>query len=419
MAKKKKRWLKIVIVIVAVCIIGGLVGANLAKKKNHAVEVTTVKVKRGRLVQTIPGTGRVQPEIQVKISANVSGKITGIYVEEGDQVKKGDLLVTLDREYYLATVEQAQSALKSTDASLTKSKSDLRRVQELFEKGMASEVDLESSQAEFQYRSAEVERCAAILKQCQDDFAKTSIYSPMDGVVSSLYKEPGEMALGAQYQQDIILIVANLNRMEVEVEVDESDIIHVSLQDSSRVKIDAYPDTIFAGVVREIAHSATTRGMGTLEEVTNFVVKISLLNVPQNLRPGMSATADIVTDVREDVLHVPIQCIVMKEPLKEAASDSTLDAEKKEEIPEDLGDGELESSKKKMIEVAFKVENNSAVQVPVTTGISSDTDIEILSGLAEADTVVSGPFRTLTQKLKHGDTVKGKGKKSGGKEDKD
>ncbi len=405
--KKKKRTKKILIVAVIVLIVGGLIAANALKPKDASLEVTTEKVKRGRLVQTVPGTGRIQPEVQVNISANVSGEITKIFVKEGDRVKKGDPLVVLDRERYKAAVEQAQSSLKSAQASLAKSGSDLRRVEELYQQGLASQAELESAQADFQYRSAEVERARAYLKQAQDDLAKTTIFSPMDGVISLLNKEPGEMALGAQFQQDIIMVVADLNRMEVEVEVDESDIINVSLQDTALIKIDAFPDTTFKGTVREIAHTATTRGLGTAEEITNFLVKITLLEIPKGLRPGMSATADIITDVRENTLYVPIQCVVLKPPLPESenadsARGESGSAKTDQRNPDD-------ERVKKHIEVVFKVVDNVVQQTPVVTGITSDMDIEILSGLEEGDIVVSGPYRTLTQKLKHGDSVKIKG----------
>lgn len=412
--KRKKRWLKIIILVVAVLVVAGLVAGNLSQNKDKSIEVIMVKAQRGRLVQTVPGTGRVQPEIQVKISANVSGEITGIYVEEGDRVKKGDLLVSLDRERYEAAVEQAQSSLKSAEAALEKSKSELGRVEELNRRGMASQADLEAARADFLYRSAEVERSQAYLKQARDDLAKTSIYAPMDGIISLLNKEPGEMALGAQFQQDIIMIVADMSKMEVEVEVDESDVVDVALGDTATVEIDAYPDTTFRGVVREIAHTATTRGYGTAEEITNFVVKIRLLDVPKGIRPGMSATADIITEIREDALYVPIQCVVMKPPLKEAEEPGE-ESSKADSVKPRVPAKKPGRSAEELSEAVFKVTENVARQIPVVTGISSDTDIEIISGLTEGDEVVSGPFRTLTMRLKDGDSVRAKKNKAGEK----
>ncbi len=403
MAKKKKRWMKVGLLLAILIILGILVMANL-NKNEAAVEVMVQTADRGRLVATVAGTGRVQPEVQVKISANVSGRITEIRVKEGDRVRKGDLLVRLDKERYEASVEQAKSSRKSAEAALEKSRGELARIRELHQRGMASQADLETALADFQLRTAEVEQAQALLKQAQDDLSKTSIYAPMDGIVSLLNKEPGEMALGAQFQEDVILIIADLSKMEVVVEVDENDIVSVSLQDSARVKIDAYPDTTFRGMVREIAHTATTRGMGTAEELTNFEVKISLLETPPKLRPGMSATADIITDVREDAVRIPIQCVVMREPIAKASQEKN----GSDGDPTSAADSSAKKAakKEKPIEVVFKVEGGVAHQVPVTLGISSETDMEILSGVAEGDTVVSGPFRTLSQKLKNGDRVK-------------
>jgi len=212
------------------------------------------------------------------------------------------------------------------------------------------------------------------------------------------------------------------------VEVDENDIVNVGLQDTARIEIDAYPDTTFKGQVREIAHTATTRGMGTAEELTNFEVKIAMLEVPPNLRPGMSATADVVTEVRESSLKIPIQCVVMREPAPPGGFKKEGDGKGKKKKESDSGEAKADTVAKSdsilasgepkpkplPIEVVFRVQNGVVHQVQVKTGISSETDIEILEGLAESDTVVSGPFRTLSQKLKDGDAVKIKQSPGGG-----
>jgi HlyD family secretion protein len=296
MAKKKKKlWLKIGLPILVVVVVGILVAVNLQKSRANITEITVEKAKTGRLVETVSGTGRMQPEIQVKISANVSGRILELNAKEGDWVKKGDLLVRLDRARYEAAVDQAASSEKSAVAGLAKSRSELTRIKELSQRGMASQADLEAAQAQFELQSAQLEQAQAYLKQAHDDLSKTSIYTPMDGIVSQVNKEVGEMAIGAQFSEDVILVVADLTKMEVLVEIDENDIVNVALKDTARVKIDAYPDTTFKAEVREIAHTATTRGLGTPEELTNFQVKVAMLEVPPKLRPGMSATADIFT----------------------------------------------------------------------------------------------------------------------------
>ncbi|RJP77361.1 MAG: efflux RND transporter periplasmic adaptor subunit [Candidatus Zixiibacteriota bacterium] len=411
MAKKKKLWLKIGLPLVAVLVIGGMVAANLQKSKNKGSEVTVDKAGSGRLVETVSGTGRVQPEVQVKISANVAGRLTEIRVKEGDRVKKNDLLVRLDRERYEAAVEQYRSGLKSAQASLAKSKSELARIRELSQRGMASAAELEAVEAQNALNAAQVEQSEAALKQAQDDLAKTAIYSPMDGIVSQLNKEVGEMAMGAQFQEDVILVVADLSRMEVVIEVDENDVVNVALLDTSRIRVDAYPDTTFKGVVREIAHTATTRGLGTPEELTNFEVKITMLEVPPTLRPGMSATADVITQVEENTLKVPIQSVVMRDPRADKARDKKGGKKAEpEEAQADTGaalaaDQTGQPAPSKPQEVVFRVAGGKVVMVPVVTGISSDTEIQILSGVAEGDSVVTGPFRTLSQQLKDGDDV--------------
>jgi len=428
MAKKKKRWLKIGLPIAVVLIIAIFVAANVYKKKDKGIEVQIEKANRGRLVEMVSGTGRVQPEVQVKISANVSARILELRIKEGDFVKKGDLLVRLDRERYEAVADQASSGLKSAQAALEKSRSELRRIEELSQRGMASQADLEAAQAQFQLNSANLEQTQAMLKQARDDLAKTSIYSPMDGIVSLLNKEVGEIALGAQFQEDVILIVADLSKMEVVVEVDENDIVNVSLQDTAKIEIDAYPDTTFKGQVREIAHTATTRGMGTAEELTNFEVKIALLEVPPTLRPGMSATADIATEVREASLKIPIQCVVMREPAPPGGFKKEDGKKGKKKKESESGEAKADTvakpdsaqtsgepkPKPQPVEVVFRVQNGVVHQVQVKTGISSETDIEIIEGVTESDTIVSGPFRTLSQKLKDGDAVKIKPATSGG-----
>lgn len=427
MAKKKKRWLKIGVPIAVVLIIVIFVAANLSKKKDKATEVQVEKTNRGRLVETVSGTGRVQPEVQVKISANVSARILELHVKEGDLVKKGDLLVRLDRERYEAVAEQASSGLKSAQAALEKSQNELRRIEEMYPRGGASQAELEAAQAQYKLNSANLEQAQAMLKQARDDLAKTSIYSPMDGIVSLLNKEVGEIALGAQFQEDVILVVADLSKMEVVVEVDENDIVNVSLQDTAKVEIDAYPDTTFKGQVREIAHTATTRGMGTAEELTNFEVKIALLELPHNLRPGMSATADVVTEVHESSLKIPIQCVVMREPAPPGGFKKEDGKKSKKKKKAEPGEAQADTltkpdsaqapgdpkPKPQPVEVVFRIQNGVAHQVQVKTGISSEMDIEIIEGLAETDTVVSGPFRTLSQKLKDGDQVKIKQAPSG------
>jgi HlyD family secretion protein len=262
-----------------------------------------------------------------------------------------------------------------------------------------------------------------MLKEAKDDLSKTEIYSPMKGVVSQLNKEKGEMVLGASFQEDVIMIVADLTKMEAEVEVDENDVVNVERGDTAKIEIDAFPDTLFKGIVTRIANTGETRGLGTQEEITNFKVEIGILDKIIGIRPGMSATVDIQVEKHDSVLFVPIQCVAMRSPEDTSitAKDSLnkkLKGKKSKKIKGSKDDkpGELnqdkslskdKSEKEKMVEVIFMVgEGDTARIIPIKTGISSDTDIEILSELKVGEKIISGPYRILATKIKHGDKVK-------------
>jgi HlyD family secretion protein len=260
------------------------------------------------------------------------------------------------------------------------------------------------------------------LKEAKDDLSKTEIFSPMKGVVSQLNKEKGEMVLGASFQEDVIMVVADLSKMEAEVEVDENDVVNVALDDTVKIEIDAFPDTLFKGTVTRIANTGETRGLGTQEEITNFKVEIGILDKIKGIRPGMSATVDIQVEKHDSVLYVPIQCVAMRSPedtvkavdkdttdkkgkksqkAKKGKSDKTSDMKKEKDR------GKSKSEKEKMVEVVFVVdEGDTARIVPIKTGIASDTDIEILTALEEGKKIVSGPYRILATKIRNGDKIK-------------
>ena len=409
MAKKKK---KIFIGIGVALLIGVIVVVNLKRGRGNEIGVQLGKVKRGDIQQVVSGSGRVQPELEVKISANVGAKILKLGVKEGDRVQRGQLLVELDRARYEALTERARSALRSSEANLRKARSEYRRMKELFAKDLISEAELETALASFELAQSQVEQNRASLKQARDDLEKTTIYAPMAGTVSQLNKEEGEIALGAQFQADVIMVVADLSRMEILSEIDENDIVDVSLGDTARIDIDAFPDTTFLGIVGQIANTGTTRGRGTQEELTNFEVKVAILDRVPKIRPGMSATVDIETELNEDVLKVPIQCVTVREI-----------GGKKGGKPEgDEGGNEIGTEKENLSEesrgmrrnlqqVVFVVENGVAHQRPVKTGISDDTFIEVTEGLKEGDQVVTGSYRVLTRTLKDGSLVKEEKKK--------
>ncbi|HDP98887.1 MAG TPA: efflux RND transporter periplasmic adaptor subunit [bacterium] len=403
--KKNK---KLLIVLAVVLVIAIFVIINLTKGSGGEIAVTAEKVQRGDITQVVSGPGRVQPEVEVKISANVSAEIVGLYVKEGERVAKGQLLVELDRTKYLAAVDRAKSTKKAAEARLIKACNDYQRAQQLYEKKLSSLAQLENSEADLKLAESDLEQSIASLKQAEDDLAKTRLFSPRDGIVTKVNKEVGEIALGSMFQADVIMVVSDLSKMEVMAEVDENDIVLVSKADTTDIEVDALPDTILRGVVSEIAHTATTRGRGTQEEVTNFEVKITILDQIEKLRPGMSATVDIRTETRNNVLMVPIQAVAVRErsevfqTVEKSADSAEADADKD-------SDSQQEKSPVKrdeMIEVLFIVEDGVAKLVAVETGISSDTHIEVKKGVTEGQQVVTGSYRVLSKTLKNGDRVK-------------
>lgn len=398
MKKMKKKPIFIIggiLLFVAVIVI-----VNLKRSGKH-ITVQTEKVSKGLITETVSGSAKIQPEVQVKISAKVSGQIMKLGVSEGDIVNKGDFLVQLDPEYYRAAAEQSRSNLKFAEAGFEKSKSEFDRYKKLHNDNLASLAELEIAKSTFEQAKASVEQAKAVLEQANDNLAKTTIYSPMDGIVSQLNKKTGEMAMGSQFTLDVIMTVADLARMQAEADIDENDVVNVELGDTTQIHVDAFPDTTFKGIVTEIANTGTTQGMGTQEEVTNFLVKIAMIEKPERLRPGMSATVDITTESKPNVLKVPIQCVAIRGPVQPKEK-----KHHKEKAESDSAAVEAPSAPAKPGKVLFVIKDGVAKQVSVETGISSDTEWEITSGAEENDEVVSGPFRLLSKTLKDGDVVK-------------
>ncbi len=415
---------KLLIAAGAVVVIAVFVFFNIKKARGDVIEVQTTKVARGDVTQLVSGSGKIEPEKEVKISAFVSAEIKRLHVQEGDHVASGQLLVELDRNRYEAAFERAKSDLKSAQANLKKAKSELTRAKNLFSQKLYSEAEIEAVEANYELAESSVDQAEAMLKQARDDLSKTQLTSPIDGTVAKLDKEEGEIALGSQFQADVIMTVADLTRMEMVAEIDENDVVLVALSDSADIEVDALPDEKFRGVVSEIAHTATTRGLGTQEEVTNFDVKISIISNVEKLRPGMSATVDIKTETHKGVLYVPIQAITMREPSDTTSSVGEFNKKTwrrkkgatRDENAELWGggnaDGAAENDKKaeadkdKMVQVVFVVKDGKAEMRPVDTGISSEKSVEIVLGLEGPEEVVTGSFRALTNLLKDGSKVK-------------
>jgi HlyD family secretion protein len=417
MFRGKRKWIWI---IVGVVVVAGLVAANLTKDRTKRTEVFTDFAERGELVETVSASGKIHPVMEVNVSAKVTAEIIELPVVEGQFVDKGDLLVKLDPTDYREAVEQAEQQLRSAQAMAQKARSKYDQTKGLFDKNLESEFNLDNAAADLEIANSGVDQVKAALKDARDKLAKTEIYAPMSGTITVLNKELGEIVSEAMFREDVIMVVADLSQMEVQVEVDENDVVDVELGDPVSIEIDAFPDTTFRGEVVEISHSATTRGYGTQEEVTNFLVKVTVLDDIERLRPGMSSTVDVEVHRIADVISVPIQCVVMRKPEEEPDSlavDSTLAAADKKEKKKKEKDkrrhitreGEDED-KEDWIEVVFVVEDEVAKQRTVKTGISSESNIQIIEGVDEGEEVVSGSYRVLGKELDDGDDVKVKSK---------
>ena len=406
MALKKKHYL----IGAAVVVVGVVVAlAAFRGRGDKALEVQTAKVDRQKIVQKVSATGKIQPKTQVEISADVSAKIIKLPVKEGQWVEKGTLLVGLDRERYVAAVESGEANVSSAQANATlvrenmnRAEKEFARSKELLATGLESQSAFEAKQAAHQvevarYKSAldQVEQAKAALKQARDDLSKTTIYAPMSGTISALNKEQGEIALGSQFQKDIILIVADLSEMEAQVNVDENDIVSIAIGQKAEIEVDAMLDRPLTGVVSEISNSANVAGQGTAEQKTEFEIKIAIIDPPKTLRPGMTASAEIVTKTQENALSVPLQTVAAR-----TVDQLTMKGEKRKEAEK-----RYKPDKDGFVEIVFAVESGKAVAKQVKTGIQSDALIEIVEGLKEGEEVVTGSYRAISKDLENGAVV--------------
>ncbi len=399
----------VILTVAGIAVIAAIVvGFNLKNRAGDDQVVEVEPVARRTVTQTVNATGKIQPVTQVNISADVSAKITRLSVKEGDWVEKGQLLVELDRERYVAAFESAEANLRVAESNvdlarenMLKAQKDHERTSQLFEKNLESQATLDSTYAGAQVEKARVEaardqvaQAQASLKQAQDALSKTSMYAPISGTVSRLNKEVGEIALGSQFQEDIIMELSNLAGMEALVKVDENDIVLVALNDSSEIEVDALQEIRLAGEVTEIASSARISAQGTSDQKTEFEVKIGITDPAPSLRPGMSASADIVTDVHEDAVSVKIQCVAVRTLEQLGATEG--------------GDGEssFEPDDEGFVQIVWVFSDGVAEARQVTTGIQGTDYIEILSGLDEGEKVVVGSYRAISRDLTDGAAVR-------------
>ena len=394
-----------VFAVLLIAVAGGLYAMTGGGSNKKQVPVQVARAGKATITQKVNATGKIQPKTQVKISADISAKIVRLGAKEGDRVEKGQMLVELDRQRYVASVESQDASVRAAQgnarlvlANKAQAERVLNRAKDLFARKLESQSAVDIAQAAYQvevarYESAldQVEQARAMLKQAHDDLSKTTIYSPMAGTISALKREQGEIAIGSQFQEDVIMIVADLGEMEALVDVDENDIVHIQLDQPATIRVDALLDDEVTGRVSEVANSAKVAKPGEILQKTEFEVRIAVTSDARKLRPGMTASVDIVTDTRTGALAVPIQSVTVRtlDQLLEGGRDP----------------GSFVAGKDNYVPLVYAVKEGKAQARQVKTGIQSDDLIEILAGLTEGETVVSGSYRAISRDLNDGDPV--------------
>ncbi len=414
--KKKKKSKKILLFsIIGVVLILIVVAVIASGKKDKIVTVQSEKIVKRNITQVVSGTGTINPETKVDISAEISGEIVQLPYKEGDTVKKGDLLVKIKAETYGARINQQQAGVQYSrtqvevaENNLKKAELELQRTEQLFQSGLVSQSDLDNARIAYEVAvsnvkssNANVRQNQALLQQSSQDLSKATIRSNMDGIVTKLNNEIGEKVVGTQQMAgSVIMTVSDLSTMDAEIEVSETDITSVKLGDTAEVEVDAFPDRMIKGYVYEISNSAKSKGTGTQEQVINFIVKIRIIDQDVQLKPGMSCNADIKVNSKADVIAIPIQCVTAREDEKQ---ENTEDQDVKRKSDENL------KKKEKPKEVVFVVEEGSPTKVKmvqVKTGISDDKYIEVLEGLQPDQVVVKGPYKAISKELEEGTIIK-------------
>jgi len=403
---------------IAIAVIGGIVGVNVVREKRSRTEVQTGQVETRDLVQVVTASGEVRPKRYVNVGPNVSGRIVELHVREGDTVEKGQILAKIESERYeagerqsTAAVAAAQAELRRAEAERDGSKLAFDRTTRMRDEKLISAQAYDQAEAESKMKTASVEAASRRVAQLQaqldstrDELYKTTVYSPMDGVVTSLPKEEGEMVIGAMsFNPSVLMTVADLSIMEAEVMVDETDIRNLEVGQKAVVEVDALEGLEIEGEVTEIGASAIVRGSDTAQaqaqlgantgnQPKDFKVKIVLKDPPASLRPGLNASADITTSTREGVIAVPIQAVVVREVDDEGkVIEAGVSGGDDDDSP---GDGGVRKRGEEKDGV-FVVQDQKAVFTPVKTGIMGDTEIEITEGLEVGQEIVTGSYRTL------------------------
>ena len=405
--KKKRIWLPLLLTIL---IVSAYIYSRIKYANKIYVEIEEVLLRD--IVHKVNASGKIQPEEAVQITSTITGWITDITVIEGDTVQPGEHLISIDEKQVRPRYDNAKSQVKSSQTNLRTAKSQLERTKSLFSNNLISQQELEQVEVSHEMALSQFEQANANLLSAKDELSKTRLTAPKYGIVTSITKEEGEMAVGGMFNPGVLMTIADLSKMEVEVDVNENDVINIEIGDTAEIEIDAYPDTLFYGLVSEIAHTAQTQNMGSQQQVTNFKVKVKMISVPHKIRPGMSSTVNIITETLYQVLAIPIQSLTSR--------------------PDNFAEGKLDTKEKKWknkddktfyntnklepVELVFILENTFngnfapdgkkyAIAKPVDIGISGENYYYVKSGIEIGQTIVTGGYRVLSKELQHGSLV--------------
>jgi HlyD family secretion protein len=422
--RRRRKWKRWALLGAAVLIVLAIILASMQGPK--PVSVTTEKAAIRDLTQLVSATGKIRPKVEVKISPEVAGEIIEMPVVVGQKVKKGDLLVKIKPDNYIAGVKQTEAALSAAEAASLQIKAqklndelDLRRARDLYAKKLTSEADYKAAETKSQVSASsyeasvhQIDVARSNLDSNKDLLAKCQIFSPIDGAISVLSSEIGERVVATgSFAGTEVMRVADLGTMEARVDVNENDVVNVEIGEPVRIRVDAYNGKELKGTVRQIASTATVKSEGTQQEVTNFEVRITIDNPDVELRPGMSASVDVETQTAMRVLSVPIQSVTIRS--KEGGKTAE---QLKESRQRDMGISETEADKqvrRELQRVVFVKEGEKVRMMPVVTGIADNNYVEIRSGIKEGDEIVSGSYTAISKELKDGAKVQIEKPKSG------
>ena len=371
------------------------------------LEVSVQKVQKKDLSSKVVADGVLTPETEVKLSANNTTYITEIAVKEGDFVKKGDFLMSLDDRQQKAATEASRASLEAAKVQLEQRKAQQERQAKLYAQGLISDQEMESTNSSYASALSAFNGAQSRLIQDEDALAKLRLIAPQDGTITFIDGEVGDLAQGGMFNPSVLLKLSDLSKMEVYVNVNENDIADISLNDSALIQVDAYQNRKFKGLVKEVAYAATTSSGGSSQQVTNFQVKVQMLEVVEGMRPGMSATVDIVTEERIGVIAIPIQALTTPRSPKKSENKSGFSAEVSVNGDSQWSNRNLYGDKKSKSTVVFILKNDNTVEERVVeAGIVGDRDYEIISGLDEGETIVTGSFIAISRELFDGAVVK-------------